>query len=148
MKKKVAFIIIVLVLTGLVIYTSLNDEATYEGASGYIGPWINRYFFSSRLSKEEVLAVVGFGAKAVGHVLLFALTGLFSYLLLNEFFDDKKKAFWILLAYGLVLASLGETIQIFSAGRHPTFRDVVINYSSYLFPALVRRLYCAFNPRS
>jgi len=147
-KKKVALIIIVLVLTGLVIYTSLNDEATYDSASGYIGPWINATFFASRLSSAEVLAIVGFGAKAVGHVLLFALMGLFSWLLFNELFHERKKALWTLLLYGIILASLGEVIQIFSAGRHPTFTDVVINYSSYLFPTLVRRLYCAFNPRS
>ena len=143
--KKVIFGIVALALSALVVFTSLNTGENYAEAAGVIGPWVNAHLFFGRLNAEEVSNLTGFGSKLFGHFALFALTGLFSSLFLSSLL--KKRTAWVLyLCYGLILASLGEVIQIFVAGRSPSVADVAVNLAGYLLLPLIHRFYRRLNP--
>ena len=141
-KKRAIYLFLALALSGLVVFTSLNTGETYSGIGGFLGPWINNTFFFGRLSDLEVETIVGYGSKFIGHFWLFGFTGLFWWLFLVSF--QKKKIAFMALAVGLVLASLGETLQIFTAGRYPSFVDVVINFTGFSLLPLCHILFLGF----
>lgn len=144
--KKAVLGIIALGLSVLVIYTSLNTGDYYSSASGIIGPWVNAHFFFGRLNLVEERTLMSFGSKFLGHFVLFMLVGLFVYLFVSSCL--KKKATWVVyFCYGAFLASLGEILQIFTAGRSPTVADIFINYFGYLLIPLSMAFYRSFNPR-
>ena len=143
--RRIVYLLLALALTGLVVFTSLNTGDTYSGIGGWLGPWVNRVFFFGRLSEVEVATLVGFGSKFIGHFWLFAFTGLFWWLFLTTF--KKKKIARLALLVGLALASLGECLQVFTAGRFPSFEDVVLNYCAFLFLPLCRSLFLVFQGR-
>jgi len=131
MAKKVVFGLLALLLGGLVVYTSLNTGDTYAQAGGVVSAWVNEHFFASQLDARQLSALSGFGGKFVGHFLLFLATGLFSALFLSQYKEKHALRVAIFLCYGLVLASLGEVIQIFVPGRNPALGDVILNFWAY-----------------
>ena len=147
MARKWIYGLIFLALTGLVVFTSLNTGDTYASAGGQIGRWINEHLFFGALTPTEVKALTGFGGKFIGHFSLFALDGLFLWLFLRQL---KWKGFaraLALICFGIVIASLGETIQLFVEGRNPSFEDVVINFGGYmLFPMSVSLIKVSHGP--
>ncbi len=145
MKKRVVFLLLAIALTGLIVFTSLNTGSTYNSIGGVIGPWVNRVFFFGRLSDAEVSILVGFGSKFLGHFWLFSLTGLFYWLFFRAFPNKKNALFVALLLLGAFLASLGETIQIFTAGRYPSFADVLLNFMGFIFLPVTCVLFLRFN---
>lgn len=147
MKKRVVFLVLAIALTGLIVFTSLNTGSTYNSIGGVIGPWVNRVFFFGRLSDAEVSILVGFGSKFLGHFWLFSLTGLFYWLFFRAFPNKKNALFAALLLLGVFLASLGETIQIFTAGRYPSFADVLLNFMGFIFLPVTCSLVLRFNAR-
>ena len=80
-----------------------------------------------------------FGGKGFGHVLLYLVTGI-SYDVFLSTFKTLKKEKVILLGIGILLASAGELTQLFTPSRNPSFADVVINFSSFAFVPMTRRL--------
>ena len=132
-------------LSALVIYTSLNSGDTYATAGGRIGAWFNRYIFFNSLNPEEVNNLTGFGGKFIGHFWLFAFTGLFAYLFCKQFPQKKTLFAALFLIYGVILSALGEITQIFSAGRYPTFGDVVLDFAGFLLLPLWMLFYRRLN---
>ncbi|MCR5490909.1 MAG: VanZ family protein [Bacilli bacterium] len=139
-KRKIVFGIIVIALTALIVFTSTNTGEEHSRAGGVIIGWINDVFFGGGLSSYEKEAIVGVGAKFLGHFSLFLLDGLFFWLFLKEFGLSEKKMAILFVAYGFLLSCAGEVIQIFSEGRYPTFNDVLIDFSGFTFTYAVRFL--------
>ena len=132
MAKKIIFLVLAIAFSAVVVLTSLGTGAAYAEAGGQVGRWVNEYLLASRLNAEETAALSSFGGKFVGHYLLFLATGLFTALFLKEI---KMKYAWracVFVVYGLLLSSLGETIQLFTPGRFPTFGDVILNLTAFL----------------
>ena len=143
-KKRILFLALALALTGLIVFTSLNTGQTYSGIGSVVGEWFNRVFFGGNLNANEVDALVGFGGKFLGHFWLFGFTGIFYWLFLGTMRIKRNAIMAILLGLGLILASLGETIQIFTAGRFPTFADVLLNFLGFMFIPLTAFLFHGF----
>lgn len=131
--KRIVFGIFALILAGLVVYTSINTGDTYSSIGGWLGPWINHAFFFGKLNATEVEALVAFGGKFIGHFWLFAFQGLFTFLFLDTFQGQKRTRLFALVILGIVLASFGEIIQLFTPQRYPNFGDVLLNFSGYAF---------------
>ena len=145
MARRYVFGILTLLVSGLIVFTSLNTGATYASAGGRIGAFVNAVFFGGRLNAVEVSALTGFGGKFFGHFSLFALDGVFAYFFCRSF-PEKKKAFTtIFIVFGLLMSVAGEVIQIFIEGRGPSFVDVIIDFSGYSLIPTVITLYRRFN---
>ncbi len=138
MAKKVVYGMLLALFTGVIVFSSTRTGLDHSNAGGLIIGWINSVFFGGRLSAYEQDAIVGVGAKFLGHFCLFMGAGFFAYLFLKQFPLDKKKRYLIVFAYGLALSCLGETIQVFSEGRFATPADVLIDFSGYCFTLLLR----------
>ena len=138
MAKKVVYGMLLALFTGVIVFSSTRTGLDHSNAGGLIIGWINNVFFGGRLSAYEQDAIVGVGAKFLGHFCLFMGAGFFAYLFLKQFPLDKKKRYLIVFAYGLALSCLGETIQVFSEGRFATPADVLIDFSGYCFTLLLR----------
>ena len=145
MARKLVFGILTLVVSGIIVFTSLNTGDTYSSAGSELGNWINQVFFASRLNMAEISAIVGFGGKFVGHFSLFALDGVFAYFFCCSFSKNKGLFAAIFILFGIFMSIVGETIQVFIDGRSPTFVDVVIDYSGYLLIPAVITLYQRLN---
>ena len=146
-KKRILFLALAICLTGLIVFTSLNTGSTYSGIGSVIGQWCNRVFFGGGLNDNEVSTLVGFGGKFLGHFWLFGLTGIFYWLFLRTLRLKRNALMATLLVLGLILAGLGETIQIFTAGRFPTFADVLLNFLGFMFIPLTALLFHGFHGR-
>ena len=140
MAKKVIFGIVFALLTGLIVFTSLNTGAPYDAAGGAIGPWVNEHLLFNALSPVEVKAMTAFGAKFLGHFSLYALEGLFLWLFLRQFNLKQSVFVAIMLCFGVFIASLGEVIQIFVDGRFPSLADVIMNFGGYALIPVVSTL--------
>jgi hypothetical protein len=138
--KRWIYLALTLALSGLIIFTSTRTGAEHDAEGGRIIGWINTVFFAGNLSAQEQTSIVGVGAKLLGHFGLFLLTGLFSGLFLASFPNLGKWTLPILMAYSLLLASLGEIIQIFSAGRSPTLHDVFLDLTGFWLPILLKAM--------
>lgn len=76
----------------------------------------------------------GFVRKSIGHFLLFGVNACLTTITLLLFLKPKMKEYFIViisLAFGLVIASLTETIQYFVPGRSGLFKDVGIDMLGY-----------------
>ena len=136
MAKRYLFLVFALIGSFLVVYLSTNGSSGYSEVGGNVGNWINDTFFQSSLTKPEVSSITHFGWKGVGHVALFALTGL-SYALFFATFPAIKMKRAALVRIGIVLAIAGEVTQLFTPTRTAAFADVVINFASFAsLPAL------------
>ena len=131
-KRAFVYLGIVILLSGLIVFTSTNSGAAHSEAGGRIIGWINTYIFNGRLSQNEQSSIVGIGAKLFGHFSLYLLTGLFSLLFVKELPQKGKNKYMGLISYGLLLSILGEVIQIFSQGRSPLFSDVLLDFSGFI----------------
>ncbi len=139
-KRRIAYAIITLALSVLIIFTSTRTGDDHNRAGGLIIGWINDVFFGGSLSSYERDAIVGVAAKFLGHFSLFLLDGLFGFLFLRTFVLSKKKEAILFLAYGFLLSCAGEFTQIWSAGRFASFADVLIDFSGWAFTYLTHYL--------
>lgn len=140
MLRKILFAALSLLGTFLIVFLSTKGSADYSSFGGGVSVWINETFFSSSLNASEVAALSRFGWKAFGHVLLFLLTGLF-YVLFLSCFPSLRHEKAILLGIGLVLAIVGEVVQLFTPTRSASLVDVAINLTSFLSLPAIRFLY-------
>ncbi|OPZ35224.1 MAG: hypothetical protein BWY98_00789 [Tenericutes bacterium ADurb.BinA155] len=147
MAKRWIYFALMLIGTGLIIFSSTRTGAEHDEEGGVIITWINQTFFAGNLSAQEQTSIVGVGAKLLGHFCLFMLTGLFASLFLASFPKLGIGSFWILLAYSIVLASLGEIIQIFAAGRSPTLHDVFLDFTGFWSILLFKIVYRKEHPK-
>lgn len=76
--------------------------------------------------------------KVVGHATLFAIAEIFTIITFYMFFYKKKWWLPIVLSLGteLLLASISETVQALTPGRHGLVADVLINFAGAVIGAL------------
>ena len=80
--------------------------------------------------------------KAFGHFGLFVISGLLSSLAIYLAFNPMKwSKYWLLtiisLLFGFGMGTLTEGIQLNVPGRSGEFRDVLIDFSGYLFGFII-----------
>ncbi len=80
--------------------------------------------------------------KIIGHFSLFFVTGIFGILFsIDVLFKDRKHRLLIVSSvnavYAFLLATLSEVCQLFAKGRGPSFIDVLIDSSGYVFGILI-----------
>ena len=142
MAKKIIYGILFATFSGLILFSSFRSGADHSAAGGRIVGWLNDVFFYGRLSEYEKNAIVGVGAKFLGHFSLFLGAGLFGFLWLSQFDIGEKKRLLIVLGYGLLLSFLGEFIQLFSEGRFATPGDSLIDFSGFCFTIILTKIKC------
>lgn len=140
MAKRIIFLVLALVGTFLVVYLSTNGSSGYSEVGGTVGNWINDTFFDSSLTSKEVSSITHFGWKGVGHVALYAFTGI-SYSVFFSTFPGMKMKRTVLVGIGIVLAIAGEVTQLFTPTRTAAFGDVVINFVSFASLPAIAGLY-------
>lgn len=125
------YVFIELAISGFILFTSTYSQQHNVNEGNKIALFINRFFFNNQLNQYEIKAMVGLGAKIIGHYCLFALDGLFGFLIWKEFKNNLSTILFLL--FGLLISGLGEFIQLFSIERSATFHDVIMNFSAYAF---------------
>lgn len=83
--------------------------------------------------------------KSIGHFLLFAVNGVFSFLFIYYFMKDMEGAKkWLIitvaLCLGLCLASISELIQFFVPSRSGSVLDVLVDFGGFILGAIVTYL--------
>lgn len=131
-----AFIVICFIcylfLTGLIFYFSLADATTSTSQSNSVWEIFARLFGWGEDFKVFV-------RKFIGHFLMFLTLALFATIVYYKFsilfFEKHAFAFSMILTLlvGFLTASVAEIFQleVFTVGRHASFKDVLINFSGY-----------------
>ncbi len=136
MVKRYLSLSVALIGTFFCIYLSTNGSASYSSFGGWAGNFINDTFFASRLSAVEVSALMRFGWKAFGHVLLYLVTGL-CYGLFFSTLENLRYKKAILLGIGIAVSFAGEVTQLFTPTRTASMIDVAINFTSFMSLPLI-----------
>ena len=94
------------------------------------------------ITPENHESFASFIRKAFGHFGLFVISGLLSSLAIYFAFNPLKwSKYWLLiiiaLAFGLAMGITTELIQLNVPGRSGEFKDVLIDFSGYVFGFLV-----------
>ena len=129
--KVLIYLLIELTISAFILFTSTYSQQHNVTEGNKIALFINRIFFANQLNQYEIKAMVGLGAKIIGHYCLFMLDGLFGFLIWKEFKNQLSSI--LLLLFGFLISGLGEFIQLFSLERSASFHDVIMNFSAYVF---------------
>ena len=94
------------------------------------------------ITPENHESFASFIRKAFGHFGLFVISGLLSSLAIYFAFNPLKwSKYWLLiiiaLAFGLAMGITTELIQLNVPGRSGEFKDVLIDFSGYVFGFLI-----------
>ena len=93
------------------------------------------------INDENISSFSNVIRKLIGHFGLFLESGIFTTLSVKFIHYDLKKKYWIFViissSFGLFLAILTETIQLFVPGRSGEFRDVMIDFGGYAIPLII-----------
>lgn len=136
----IVFTVLALAINVYIVYHScLNGSqsgAASKGVVDFIADIINSVK-GNTINESNYNAFSNFIRKAVGHFGLFVISGLFSSLSIHYWLEDLK---WyrfyfgiiISFAFGFLLASITEIIQLNVPNRSGEFTDVLIDSSGYL----------------
>lgn len=121
-----------LFLTGLIFYFSLSDATTSTMQSNSVWEFLAKFLGWGEEFKKFV-------RKFIGHFLMFFTLALFAtivyYKLGTLCFEKHVFVFSMILTLlvGFLTASVAEIFQleVFTVGRHASFKDVLINFSGY-----------------
>jgi uncharacterized protein YjdB len=104
---------------------------------------------ASTLSVTESRNLNIFIRKALGHVGLFFVNGIFGYLTIIYFIKKKKDhvLLFISLGIGAFLSSTAELLQFIPVGRGPMIEDVIMNFIGYFIANIVLFFGIKYYPR-
>jgi uncharacterized protein YjdB len=104
---------------------------------------------ASTLNVTEARNLNIFIRKALGHVGLFFINGIFGYLTIIYFIKNKKNhiLLFISLGIGALLSSTAEILQFIPAGRGPMIEDVIMNFIGYFIANIVLFFGIKYYPR-
>lgn len=132
-------IIVFFLATFLIVRFSFSNGSESSAQSGFFSSLfikIHEFIIQRSLNDYEI-SVVNFEIrKFIGHFLLFAIDGLFLFLI-GHFFFSKRKALLITLIFGTLLAISSELIQMFQASRSPQIHDVILDFSGYFLSSIL-----------
>ena len=128
----------------IIMHSCLDAAQSTEASSGVIEVTeeVVNTVSPGTITPENHDSFVTFIRKAFGHFGLFVISGLLSSLAIYFIFNPFKwSKYWLLiifaLAFGLMMGMLTEIIQLNVPGRSGEFKDVLIDFSGYLFGFLI-----------
>lgn len=148
-KKYLIFTIIICVLAAainayIIMHSCLDAAKSTEASQGVVevSEEVVNTISPGTVTPENHDSFATFIRKAFGHFGLFVVSGLLSplavYLVINPFKWSKHYLNVIIgLAFGFIIASITEIIQLSVPGRSGEFTDVLIDFSGYLVGALI-----------
>lgn len=108
---------------------SLTSAAASAENSGIAFSFLSRLFGFLPFFTHALL-------RKVAHFAEYALLGFLSLFFPRVFLKGKRREYFALLPFGLLIASADEILQFFSPGRVPLFTDVLIDLGGFLFGLL------------
>lgn len=123
MKRRLPFIVAVIIATLFIFNNSLQSADVSTASSGVIVDFVARLwaFFGQAADRELITVFV----RKAAHIAEFTLQGI---LLANCFEIPYRRRIIYILFFGLMTACVDEYIQIFSSGRSSMIQDVFIDF--------------------
>ena len=128
----------------IIMHSCLDAAQSTEASSGVVEVSENvvNTVSPGTITPENHESFATFIRKAFGHFGLFVVSGLLSSLAIYLVFNPLNwSKYWLLivisLVFGLAMGITTELIQLNVPGRSGEFRDVLIDFSGYLFGFLI-----------
>ena len=152
MKVKKSYLIWTIILVVLAIainayiimHSCLDAAKSSEASSGVVqvSEDVVNTVSPGTITPENHDSFANFIRKAFGHFGLFVISGLLTSLAIYFAFNPFKwSKYWLLIviavAFGLTMGITTELIQLNVPGRSGEFKDVLIDFSGYLFGFLI-----------
>lgn len=138
-KGKYIFLGIYIISISLICLFSLQISSTSSKSSGGISVFLINIIETICFHKVEIdfNAFHDLIRKLVGHFGLNLFSGVFGILTYYFFLKNNKKAIILSLTTGLIVAVVGELLQLTSEGRSCEVMDMVINFSGAITGIIV-----------
>lgn len=148
-KKYLIWTIIICVLAVainayIIMHSCLDAAKSTEASSGVVQVTedVVNTVSPGTITPENHESFASFIRKAFGHFGLFVISGLLSSLAIYFVFNPLKwSKYWLLivisLVFGLAMGITTELIQLNVPGRSGEFKDVLIDFSGYVFGFLI-----------
>ena len=126
-KKLIYIVLIIVVLISIYLFSSMNWKDTNSVSKGIImkGIDIVEVITHKEYDKKVIVNKLNYPIRKCAHFLLFLLSGICIYLLLNSFHIPHKILISIVIS--IIFAILDETHQMFSLGRSSSILDILID---------------------